>query len=194
MPFWGKFPAGARSFHWTPWNRPHLCMLIWRETNMRRVTSRLEVICGKSRRRPESLWALKLPPGVLSLRQLLNTVGKETSNFLVISIERTSMEIRPNVSNLKKSFIDYTVYVSSSLCIRIKKCKSLYVCATIEIDFLDMYINFWNILKLIFKIDTTRKYVHPKIVLPKVTMVVTISVSKHMYFSVITLPLITCTF
>lgn len=68
------------------------------------------------------------------------------------------MEIRLNVLNLKKSFIDYIVYVFSFLCIRIKKCKFLYVCVIIEIDFLDMYINFC-ILKLIFKIDIIRKYV-----------------------------------
>lgn len=33
--------------------------------------------------------------------------------------------------------------MSLALCVLgLKKCKSLYVCATIEIDFLDMYINF----------------------------------------------------
>lgn len=52
------------------------------------------------------------------------------------------MEIRLNVLNLKKSFIDYIVYVFSFLCIRIKKCKFLYVCVIIEIDFLDMYMFF----------------------------------------------------
>lgn len=104
------------------------------------------------------------------------------------------MEIRLNVLNLKKSFIDYIVYVFSFLCIRIKKCKFLYVCVIIEIDFLDMYINFWNILKLIFKIDIIRKYVYLKIVLLKVIMVVIISVFKYMYFLVIILLLIICIF